>query len=161
MDPIALIAQIHASGPASADRLRQAGLGDLTALSRADPKHVAEILEINQMTAQGIVRDARRELGAENGSIPPKGGKKKAPPASGSQKARRGKGKQKEVNQNREGVTREETAALLTRSRAEPGAEGAPTSAEGPEGPVVKGEVPKTPGEEPIRNAPDSFWNFG
>ncbi len=114
MDPIVLITQIHASGPEAAEQLKSAGLGDLTALSQADPKRVAKILGVKQKSAEAIVRDAGRELESAPATPTRRRGKKKAPPEAGSPRGRRAA---------RADAATEETAA---------GGEGGSTVEEGP-----------------------------
>ena len=138
MDPIVLIAQIHASGPEAAEQLKSAGLGDLTALSQADPKRVAEILGVKQKSAEAIVQDAVRER--EKGAAP-------SPPQQGQKKK-----KKAAASGSSDGVTRQETEALLSEGRADAATE--ETAAGGKGGSTVE-EGP------PPDERPESFWQFG
>jgi septum formation inhibitor MinC len=155
MDPIVLIAQMHTSGRDAAERLRQEGLGDLAALSRQKPETVAELLGISPKKAGAMIRDARRELDLVAEGPRPTTTAKKA--ASGKRQTRAKTapgGKRKKP----EGLTREETEALLAGEKA--GKEEADPEPAAPEKPKEQPTMKKSP-EAKIQEPLQSFWSFG
>ncbi len=155
MDPIVLIAQMHTSGRDAAERLRQEGLGDLAALSRQEPETVAELLGINPRVAGAMIRDARRELDLAAEGPRPTTTPKKA--ASGKRQTR-GKTAPNGKRKKPEGLTREETRALLAGENA--GKEKADPKPAAPEKPKEQPTMNKGP-EPKLEEPPQSFWSFG
>ncbi len=155
MDPIVLIAQTHTSGRDAAERLRQEGIDDLAALSRQEPETVVDLLGISLKKAGAMIRDARRELDlAAEGPRPTTTLKK----AASDKRRTRGKTAPDEKRKKPEGLTREETSALLAGEKTGKG-EGDPEPA-APEKP--KGQPTMNKGPEPkIEEPPQSFWSFG
>ncbi len=155
MDPIVLIAQMHTTGRDAAECLRQEGLGDLAALSRQEPETVAELLGISLKKAGAMIRDARRELAlAAEGPRPTTTAKKAA---SGDRRTRAKTapgGKRKKP----QGLTREETEALLAGEKA--GKEEADLEPAAPEEPKEQPTMKKRP-EPKLEEPPRSFWSFG
>ncbi len=152
MDPIVLIAQMHTSGRDAAERLRQKGLGDLTALSRQEPENVAELLGISLKKAGAMIRDARRELDlAAEGPRPTTTHKK----ATSGKRQTRGKTASNGKRKKPEGLTREETGALLAGKKEE--ADPEPAAPEKPKAQPTMNKGPEPKLEEP----PQSFWSFG
>lgn len=47
-------------GPATADKLRRMGFGDLMSLATADPRYLAEVAELGESTAAKIIIEARK-----------------------------------------------------------------------------------------------------
>ena len=150
MDPIVLIAQIHASGLDAADRLRKAGLGELAELSKATPAHVAKILEISRTKAQALIRDVRRELKEDSPRPPARKRVRKKAAATAPARQRQ----DRPPSRKEEGLSLQETEALLAtdRPRPEKKAPSKPKSAKPPSRSGAR-EVP-----HPL---PDSFWRFG
>ena len=155
MDPIVLIAQVHASGPEAAKRLKKAGLGDLAALSRATPKRVAKILGVKAKSAQAIVRDAGRELESAPATPTRRRGKKKAPARTGSPRTRRAA--------RADGLTRQETEVLLAEGGGDAGQqeEEAPPSGDEQGSTAAEKKVEQIPPDAPPPQEPESFWQFG
>jgi hypothetical protein len=58
MDPLALLCNLHADGPATLQRLRRAGCESLVALRRWTPADLAQRLEWNQRAAERFLREA-------------------------------------------------------------------------------------------------------
>ena len=155
MDPIVLIAQMHTSGRDAAQRLREEGLGDLAALSRQEPETVAELLGISPKKAGAMIRDARRELDLAATGPRLTGTLKKA--ASGNRQTRAKSaagGKRKKP----EGLTREETEALLAGEKA--GKDKADPEPAAPEKPKEQPTMKRGP-EPKLEEPPQSFWSFG
>ena len=155
MDPIVLITQIHASGPEAAERLASAGLGDLAALSRATPKRVAKVLGVKERSARAIVQDALQALKTAGAALPSPPRRKKKAASAGSAQRRR--------TARTDGLTRQETQALLSEATAgpEPQEEKAPP-ADGEHGSAVnEKKVVEIPPGSPPRDRPESFWQFG
>ncbi len=155
MDPIVLIAQMHTSGRDAAERLREEGIDDLAALSRQEPETVVDLLGISLKKAGAMIRDARRELDLAAEGPRPTTTHKKA--ASGKRQTR-GKTAQNGKRKKPEGLTREETRALLAGENA--GKEEADPGPAAPEKPKEQPTMKK--GSEPkLEEPPQSFWSFG
>ena len=155
MDPIVLIAQMHTSGRDAAERLRQEGIDDLAALSRQEPETVAELLGISPKKAGAMVRDARRELDLAAEGPRPTTTSKKA--ASGKRQTRAQTAPGGKRNKP-EGLTREETRALLAGEKTGKGKADPEPAA--PEEPQKQPTMKKEP-EPKLEDPPQSFWSFG
>ena len=155
MDPIVLIAQMHTSGRDAAERLRQKGLGDLTALSRQEPETVGELLGISLKKAGAMIRDARHELDLAAKGPRPTTTHKKA--ASGKRQTRE-KTAPNGKRTKPEGLTREETRALLAGENA--GKEEADPGPAAPEKPKEQPTMKKR-AKPKLEEPPRSFWSFG
>ena len=155
MDPIVLITQMHTSGRDAAERLRQEGLGDLTALSRQEPETVAALLGISPKKAGAMIRDARRELDLAARGPRPIGPPKKAASRKRQTRAKTAPGGKRKKT---EGLTREETEAFLAGEKA--GKEEADHEPAAPEKPKEQPTMKKSP-EPKIEEPLPSFWSFG
>ncbi len=155
MDPIVLIAQMHTSGRDAAERLRQEGIDDLAALSRQEPETVAELLGISPKKAGAMVREARRELDLAAEGPRPTTTPKKAASGKRQSRAQAAPGRKRKKP---EGLTREETRALLAGEKA--GKEETDSEPAAPEESKKQPTVKKGP-ESKLEEPPHSFWSFG